>query len=52
MWILSLGWVYPLEENIATHSSFLVWKIPWTGEPGGLLSLGCDLAHTGNKICK
>ena len=32
----SLGWEDPLEEEMATHSSILVWKIPWTEEPGGL----------------
>ena len=36
----SLGWVDPLEEETATHSSILVWKIPWTEEPGRLLSKG------------
>ena len=30
----------PLEEEMATHSSILVWKIPWTEEPGGLQSMG------------
>ena len=30
----------PLEEELATHSSVLAWKIPWTGEPGGLQSMG------------
>ena len=30
----------PLEEEMATHSSILAWEIPWTGEPGGLLSMG------------
>ena len=34
--ILSLGWKDPLEKEIATHSSILAWKIPWTEEPGGL----------------
>ena len=29
-----------LEEGIATHSSILAWRIPWTGEPGGLQSMG------------
>ena len=29
----SLGWEDPLEEEMATHSSILAWKIPWTGEP-------------------
>ena len=30
----------PLEKEMATHSSILAWKIPWTGEPGGLQSMG------------
>ena len=34
--ILSLGQEDPLEPEIATHSSILAWKIPWTEEPGGL----------------
>ena len=34
--VQSLGWEDPLEEGIATHSSFLAWRIPWTEEPGGL----------------
>ena len=34
--ILSLGQEDPLEEEMATHSSILAWKIPWTEEPGGL----------------
>ena len=36
----SLGWEDPLEEGMATHSSVLVWRIPWTEEPGGLQSMG------------
>ena len=40
-WIRFLGWEDPLEEGIATHSSILAWRIPWTEEPGGLQSLGC-----------
>ena len=35
-----LGWEEPLEEEMATHSSILAWKIPWTEEPGGLQSMG------------
>ena len=34
--ILSLGLEYPLEKEMATHSSVLAWKVPWTEEPGGL----------------
>ena len=35
-WVQSLGHKDPLEEGMATHSSILVWEIPWTEEPGGL----------------
>ena len=38
--IRSLGWEDPLEEGMATHSRILAWRIPWTGEPGGLQALG------------
>ena len=37
-WVRSLGWEDPLEREMATHSSILAWKIPSTGEPGGLQS--------------
>ena len=40
MWVWSLGRENPLEEEIATHSSILACKIPWTEEPGGLQSMG------------
>ena len=36
----SLGWEDPLEEGVATHSSILAWRIPWTEEPGGLQPMG------------
>ena len=39
-WVRSLGWEDPLEEEMAAQSSVLVWRIPWTEEPGGLLSMG------------
>ena len=39
-WVQSLGWEDPLEEGMATHSSFLAWRIPWTEEPGALQSIG------------
>ena len=35
-WVRSLGWEDPLEKGMATHSSILAWRIPWTEEPGGL----------------
>jgi len=38
--VRSLGWEEPLEKGIATHSSILTWRIPWTEEPGGLWSMG------------
>ena len=38
-WVRSLGWEDPLEEGMATHSSILAWRIPWTEEPGGLQSM-------------
>ena len=37
--ILSLGRIDPLEIKMATHSSILAWRIPWTEEPGGLQSI-------------
>ena len=39
-WVRSLGWKDPLEEGMATHSSILAWRIPWTEEPGGVQSMG------------
>ena len=54
-WVQSLLWEDPLEEEMATHSSILAWKIPWTEEPGGLHTVHgvtkswthlSDLAHT------
>ena len=53
-WAWSLGWEDPLEKEMATHSSILAWRTPWTEEPGGLQSVVLqrirhdwnDLAHT------
>ena len=39
-WVRSLGQEDPLEKEMATHSSILAWKIPWTEESGGLQSIG------------
>ena len=39
-WVQSLGREDPLEKGMATHSSILAWRIPWTEEPGGLQSMG------------
>ena len=38
--VWSLGWEDALEEEMATHSSLLAWRIPWTEEPGGLQTKG------------
>ena len=38
--VKSLGWEDPLEKEMATHSSTLAWKIPWTEEHGRLQSMG------------
>ena len=39
-WVQSPGLEDPLEKGMATHSSILAWRIPWTEEPGGLQSMG------------
>ena len=39
-WVQSLGQEDPLEKGMATHSSILAWRIPWTEEPDGLQSMG------------
>ena len=36
IWVQSLGWEDPLEEEMASHSSILAWETPWTKEPGRL----------------
>ena len=40
MWVQFFGQEDPLEEGMATHSSILAWKIPWTEEPGRLRFIG------------
>ena len=62
MWetrIPSLGREDPLEEGMATHSSILAWRVPWTEEPGGLQTMGhkksdmieaTEDAHTGTEF--
>ena len=56
-WVQSLGWEDPLQKGMATHSSILAWRIPWTEEPGGLQSMGLqrighdsETKHTTHKI--
>ena len=39
-WVRFLGWEDPLEKEMATHTSTLAWRIPWTEEPAGLQSMG------------
>ena len=39
-WVLPLNGEDPLEKGMATHSSILAWRTPWTEEPGGLQSMG------------
>ena len=39
-WVQSLGWEDSLENRMATQSSILMWRIPWTEEPGGQQSMG------------
>ena len=45
-----LGWEDPLEKGMATHSSILAWRIPWTGEPGGLQSMGSHRVNTTERL--
>ena len=45
MQVQSLGWEDPLEEEMATHSSILAWRIPWKERPGGLQSKGFVTRH-------
>ena len=42
----SLGWEDPLEKEVATHSSILAWRIPWTEESGGVQSMGSQKSQT------
>ena len=39
-WVQSLGQEDLLEKGTATHTNIIAWRIPWTGEPGGLQSVG------------
>ena len=47
--IQSLGQEDPLEKEMATHSSILAWRIPWTQEPGGLQSIGSQRVDSFEK---
>ena len=47
IWVQPLGRVGPPEEGVATHSSILAWRIPWTGEAGSLQSMWSQrVSHT------
>ena len=48
--VQSLGQEDPLEKGMATHSSILAWKIPWTEEPGGLQSSGLQKLDTTEQL--
>ena len=45
-WVQSSSWEDPLEKGMATYSSILVWRIPWTEEPGRLQSMGSQRVET------
>ena len=45
-WVRFLDWEDPLEKEMATHSSVLAWRIPWTEEPGGLQSMWSQESDT------
>ena len=49
-WVRSLGRKDPLEKEMATHSSILAWRIPWTEELGGLQSTGCKESDTTERL--
>ena len=48
--VQSLGWKDPLEKGMATHSSILAWRIPWTEEPGSLAATTITLLKLLKKI--
>ena len=52
IWIWSLAQEDPLEEKMATHSSVLAWRIPWTEEPGGLESMGLQRVDSTHMKCR
>ena len=49
-WVQSLGREDPLEKGMATFSSTLAWRIPWTEEPGGLQSMGLQESDTTEQL--
>ena len=49
-WVRSLGRDDPLEKEMATHSTILAWRIPWTEELGGLQSTGCKKSDMTERL--
>ena len=49
-WVWSLDWEDPLQEGMASHSSILVWRTPWTEEPGGLQFMGSQESDTIERL--
>ena len=49
-WVRFLGWVDPLEKEMATHPSILAWRIPWAEELGGLQSMGLQESDTTQQL--
>ena len=49
-WVRSLGREYPLEKEMAAHSSILAWRIPWMEELGGLQSMGRKESDTTERL--
>ena len=49
-WVRSLGWEDPLEKEMATRSSILAWRIPWTEEPGRLQSVRSQKSDTTEQL--
>ena len=49
-WVRSLGREYPLEEGLATHSSVLAWRIPWTEEPGSYSPWGHKISDMTKQL--
>ena len=50
-WVQSLGQEDPLKKEMATHSSILAWRIPWTEEPGGVQSMGSQRVGHDRATC-
>ena len=51
-WVWFLGQEDPLEKEMATHSSVLAWRIPWTEEPGGLQAMGLQESDMNDLVTK